>query len=114
MSKQTMEKYLDSLYYDDGTISEDVFNCASRVWTKINLLDLNLEVPDACPGYRDNLMFTWLKGEHYLECEVFGNGIVEFFYFNKESEQTYSEDTEINAKLSAEILEKLNLFTNQT
>ena len=70
-----------------------------------------LEVPDACPGTNNNFMFTWSKAEHYFECEIFGNGEVEFFYRNRNNSNVWGEDTTIGQEFSADILEKALLFT---
>jgi hypothetical protein len=73
---------------------------------------LYIEVPDACPGRRDNFMYTWSKEEHYLECEIFGSGEIEFFYRNRETGKNWGEDTTIAQVLSPVILEKVKLFTH--
>jgi len=69
-----------------------------------------LQPPDACPGESDNLMFVWNKGEHYLECEVFGNGAVEFFYRNRLTDERWGEDITLESKLTPAIIKKLMLF----
>ena len=73
---------------------------------------LFLEIPDACPGESKNFMFLWDNGVHYLECEIFDNGAVEFFYKNRSTDEIWGEDTRINAKLTPEIANKLMLFVS--
>lgn len=69
-----------------------------------------LEVPDACPGSENNFMYVWSKAEHYLECEIFGNGAVEFFYRNRSTGDNWGEDTTIGYGLSTTIFDKVSLF----
>lgn len=73
---------------------------------------LFLEVPDACPGESNDFMFLWKKGEHHLECEIFGDGAVEFFYRNRSTDETWGEDITLESKLTPEIMKKLMLFVN--
>lgn len=89
-----------------------VLETAQQVWEELRRIFSSqnkcLEVPDACPGYQDNFMYTWSKGEHYLECEIFGNGAVEFFYRN--NNDVWGEDINIGQEFSIEIIEKVALF----
>jgi hypothetical protein len=64
-----------------------VINLADQIWKNLNdyFENESLEVPDACPGNDDNFMYTWSKDEHYLECEIFSNGAIEFFYRDRTS-----------------------------
>lgn len=71
---------------------------------------LFLEVPDACPGESDDFMFLWSKGEHHLECEIFGDGAVEFFYRNRATDEVWGEDITLESKLTPAIMKKLMLF----
>jgi hypothetical protein len=72
---------------------------------------LYLEVPDACPGQNNDFMYTWSRAEHYLECEIFGNGVVEFFYRNRSSGKVWGEDTTLEQGFTTSILEKVELFS---
>ena len=95
--------------------SEKVIELSWSVWEalKSQLLEvkgLHLEVPDACPGSRDNFMYTWSKAEHYFECEIFGTGEIEFFYRNRNNGQVWGEDTTLEQAFSTDILDKASLF----
>ncbi|QKQ75563.1 hypothetical protein [Nostoc sp. TCL240-02] len=116
---QGLRTYLDSLRLranstgiDGFTIS--VLDTAWQTWEKLkeyfSSKGLSLEVPDACPGESDNFMYTWSKGEHYLECEIFGNKEIEFFYQNRNTSEVWGEDTTLEQEFSAAVLEKAALF----
>jgi hypothetical protein len=96
----------------DFTIS--VLNYSWEVWQGLSKCfaerGVCLEVPDACPGQSDNFMYTWSKTEHYLECEIFGNGAIEFFYKNRKTGEVWGEDTTLEHKFSTATLEKAALF----
>lgn len=117
---QGLRLYLDSLKNEvritgEVEFSEKVIELSWSVWEAIKsqLLEvkgLHLEVPDACPGAKDNFMYTWSKAEHYLECEIFGTGEIEFFYRNRNNGQVWGEDTTLEQAFSTDILDKASLF----
>ncbi|MEH1786503.1 MAG: hypothetical protein V7L23_13190 [Nostoc sp.] len=114
-----LQIYLDSLRPQANSAGIDgftilVLDAAWQTWEKLkeyfSSKGLSLEVPDACPGQSNNFMFAWSKGEHYLECEVFGNKKIEFFYQNRNTSEVWGEDTTLEQKFSAAALEKVKLF----
>lgn len=116
---QELRRYLDSLHSEAKSTGEVEFtilvlNTAWQVWADLREYFLSkglcLEVPDACPGQRDNFMYTWSKAEHYLECEILGSGEVEFFYRNRNSGEVWGEDTTLEQEFSTTVLDKAALF----
>lgn len=116
---QKLRVYLDSLKNEiieagEAQFSERVLNLSWSVWEALKSLfeakGLCLEVPDACPGSKDNFMYTWSKSEHYLECEIFGSGEIEFFYRNRNTEEVWGEDTTLEQRFSTDIFNKASLF----
>lgn len=116
---QDLQLYLDELRAEaratgESEFTELVIDIACLVWERLRSYFLSnglcLEVPDACAGQRDNFMYTWSKGEHYFECEIFGNKEVEFFYRNRNSSEVWGEDTALEQEFSTAILEKARLF----
>jgi hypothetical protein len=116
---QRLRVYVDALRphanstgIEGFTIS--VLDTAWQTWEKLkeyfSSKGLSLEVPDACPGENDNFMYTWSKGEHYLECEIFGNKEIEFFYQNRNTSEVWGEDTSLEKEFSAAVFEKAALF----
>lgn len=106
----SLSKYIESL--PSKTLSADK---AQLIWDKLSdyfiSIGKTLEIPDACPGETDVFMLTWDNSKHYLECKVFWNGAVEFFYRNKSNNEVWGEDTTFEQDFSKEILEKVSLFT---
>ncbi len=114
---QKLKEYLDSLRSEAETgvdFTESALDISWQVWERLKEYFQSqhsyLDIPDACPGYRDNLMYTWSQEAHYFECEIFGNGEVEFFYRNRENNEVWGEDTRIDQKFSRDILDKASLF----
>ncbi|WP_341734808.1 hypothetical protein [Microcoleus sp. EPA2] len=116
---QRLRLYLDSLKNEvreekDTSFTERVLNLSWSVWETLKIFfetkGLCLEVPDACPGSKDNFMYTWSKSEHYLECEIFGTGEIEFFYRNRNTGEVWGEDTTLEQVFSTDILDKGSLF----
>lgn len=95
--------------------SVTVIDLAEKVWLSLKNHFRSqgkcLEVPDACPGSNDDFMYVWSKAEHYFECEIFGDGAVEFFYRNRSTGDNWGEDTTLEHGLSTTILAKAALFT---
>ena len=115
---QRLLDYIQSLRSEVNASGETEFTLsvlekADQVWKDLRSVFSSknkcLEVPDACPGYNDNFMYTWSKGEHYLECEIFGSGEVEFFY--RTNNDVWGEDIKIGQDFSTAIIEKVALFT---
>ncbi|MBD1929794.1 hypothetical protein H6F74_26690 [Trichocoleus sp. FACHB-90] len=118
--QEELQHYLDSLRLEARATEEaeftvSVINTAWQVWEKLRKhflkQSLCLEVPDACPGKSDNFMYTWSRGEHYFECEIFGNSEVEFFYRNRNSSELWGEDTTLEKEFSTDIFAKASIFT---
>ncbi len=116
---QGLRLYLDSLKNEvtearDANFSERVLNLSWSVWKALKSLfeakGRCLEVPDACPGSKDNFMYTWSESEHYLECEIFATGEIEFFYRNRNTGEVWGEDTTLEQGFSTDILDKASFF----
>ena len=116
---ESLRVYLDSLKNEarvtgETEFSERVLNLSWSVWERLTSLfqarGLWLEVPDACPGSKNNFMYTWSKSEYYLECEIFGTGEIEFFYRNRNTGEVWGEDTTLDQGFSSDILDKASLF----
>lgn len=112
------ESYVNELYSEaelfDSGFSTKVLDNARQILNRLSAhfsRDSSLlEIPDACPGESDNFMFVWDKSDNYLECEIFGNGAVEFFYRNRSTNELWGEDITVDAKLTPAIVKKLKLF----
>lgn len=111
---KSLQEYLDSLLNEsktkDSGFTVKVVNNAKQLLKTIESSDLILMSPDACPGESNNIMFLWEKEDYYLECEIFEDGAVEFFYKNRITNEKWGEDTTIDQKLTSEISNVLKLF----
>ena len=120
--RRRMNSYLNSLKDEAKRINGD----ESVIWLVEDLITLLihklakenkvLEIPDCCPSESNegdfHIMFAWDKDEHYLECEIFSSGVIEFFYRNRFTNETWGEDYgNLDQSISNELIEKLNLFT---
>jgi hypothetical protein len=108
-----LKDYLDSFTPSAG---EDFMSYCWHIWTYCAGYFLVekaqvLEVPDACIG-EDNksFMFTWERGEHYLECEIFIDRGIEFFYKNNKTNEMICEGGSLMGGFPNTILEKMSLF----
>jgi hypothetical protein len=115
-----LQTYLESLKSEvqescKSEFTVTVLEYASKIWNNLSLYFLRknscLEVPDACPGQNNDFMYTWSKAEHYLECEIFGDGVVEFFYRNRNSGEVWGEETTLEQSFSTSILKKVSIFS---
>jgi hypothetical protein len=118
--QRNLEIYLESLKSEvnescKSQFAVAVLESAWKTWNSLSLYfareNLCLEVPDACPGQNDDFMYTWSKAEHYLECEIFGDGAIEFFYRNRKSGEVWGGDTTLEQGFSASILRKVSIFS---
>lgn len=112
---QRLQAYLDSLHVNSiSQERDDLLEYVWQIWVTLrdifNKRGLCLEVPDACPG-ENEFIYVWSKGEHYLECEVFIDESVEFFYKNCSTLEIWGEDTKLEDGFSSETLEKLSIFS---
>jgi hypothetical protein len=116
---QELQHYLQQLRREatsknQSEFTASVIDLSESVWADLRSHFQNqqvcLEVPDACPGHHNNLMYTWSKGDHYLECELFGTGEIEFFYRNRSTGDNWAEDTTLEHGFSTAIFEQLARF----
>jgi hypothetical protein len=97
-------------------ITTELAKLCEQVWFGLVAThDRPFPLPAICPGDANNLMYTWNHGEHYLECEIFEQGEIEFFYRNRHTGETWGEDLTAASLLtrnpfSQEVLQKTSLF----
>ena len=110
-----LRSYLEQLCEDahETGSAVDVIEAAEKVWDNLKAIYADLAVPDACPGNENNFMYAWNKGEHYLECEIFDTGEVEFFYKQRSTQEIWGEDATLESTFSDDILEKVSIFVHQ-
>ncbi len=90
--RQMLSHYLVSVR-EAGDISAHTASVAWKVWNLLShSMDNSLPVPDAAPGPEGQLLYVWEKKEHYFEAEIFPNDIIEFFYWNRETNEAWEKD----------------------
>lgn len=86
-----------------------------RCWHQVSrkfeeTFGLKLQVPNACPGDNDNVLLSWDDGKLHVECEVFGDGRVEFFKSDRSTEAFDGVDAEIDDPIAKQVLDWLTHF----
>lgn len=108
-----LKSYMDELVFYEPhlkpivELSMEVLRGLTEV---MGILNLTLAVPNACPGENNNFMFVWDSNLHYLECEVFINGVVEFFYKDRTSGFVWGLDLPGDEDNLHELMARLLMF----
>jgi hypothetical protein len=107
---QRLIDYLDGITAD-ALITPEMARLAWDAWNKLSVAIENaLPVPDACPGPDGELLYTWDRGEHHLELEVFPASPAEFFYRNRASGELWECEYIIGEPVPIDALTRLRLF----
>jgi hypothetical protein len=112
ITDKPLKDYLDSLKAEFPDRAEFLDYCWD-VWDYLSgyfLLNKEkvLEVPDACIGDDYGFMYTWHKDNLYLECEVFEDKSICFFY--KYKNYLDSKAWDLGKDLPANIVNELINF----
>jgi hypothetical protein len=107
---QGLVDYLNQMV-DQELITPRVARLAWNAWTALsNSAGNALLVPDACPGPDGELLYTWDRGEHHLELEIFAESPAEFFYENDASGEVGEAAFVVGESVPAEVVPRLRLF----
>ena len=116
---QRLADYLNAAE-QEGTLSAQTARTAWLAWSGLEKAlwvhaGALLPVPDACPGADGQLLYTWRRGEHYLELEVFADRPGELFYRNGKTGALWEAELTVAAAEGAtavtpEITTRLALF----
>lgn len=107
---QELSAYLEGLV-GSHEISSDTATYAWNAWKDLSgAAGGTLLVPDAAPGPNGELLYTWNRGEHHFELEMFANGSAEMFYANRESGELWGSEYCPGESLSPEAAAKLGFF----
>src|ERR1700678_653852 len=65
---------------------------ANKLWNMI--ADQNTATPPPCSWPLDNggFMFSWDDPDHHLEIEISSDGIIEWFFLNRKTNEHYGEE----------------------
>jgi hypothetical protein len=107
---QGLIDYLDRITADK-LITPQMARLAWDAWNKLSGATENtLPVPDACPGPDGVLLYTWDRGEHHLELEIFPASPAEFFYRNRTSGALWECEYVIGEPIPNDALTRLRVF----
>jgi hypothetical protein len=93
-AQQDLRNYLSGCW-KAGEVEEKTIRIAFQIWLKV-AQRLRVPVPDASTGPRRQVMLTWDNGRDHLEIEVFPDGVVEYFYYDRENKKTWEAEEPIS------------------
>lgn len=106
--------FLDCLegHVRDGTISPKMMGITFAAYFELWVAtDYQVEIPDIGPTEDGHIFLIWNTPMHYLEIEIFQDGLCEAFYTNRREATLWSAEYNIGDTISPEIVEKLQLFS---
>jgi hypothetical protein len=107
---QGLIDYLDRITAD-SLVTPQMARLAWDAWNRASAATGNaLRVPDACPGPDGALLYTWDRGEHHFELEIFPNAPAEFFYRNRHTGELWECEYVVGESLPSDVLARLQLF----
>lgn len=101
---QQWDKYLQRIR------NEPYGAAALALWK--NVSQYNVDIPSAGP-YEDEdiIQFYWSQDEHHIDVDIFHDGSFEWFYRNRNTNETDSgEQRDVGGLLSQRLLDKLGLI----
>ena len=108
MNEEKLEEYLETVI--NNSLADYAYELYLNIKSTMRKNGFIVDIPDACFSY-DSFMYCFDRGQHYFECEIFINGVVEFFYKNRATSELWGEDSWVENKLSKDVIEKLKIFS---
>jgi hypothetical protein len=95
----------------DSVVDTDTADLGRQMWSELSkAANGRLRVPNAAPALGGQLLYTWDRGAHHLEVEIFPDAPSEFFYLNRETDEDWAADYNVGDSLPDGLLEKLYFF----
>jgi len=105
-----LKSYLDQAVREYGA-TEQVSQLAWRAWVLMNRAMSNqLSVPNAHTAIGGQILYTWDRGAHHFELEIFPDAPSEFFYLNRETDEDWDYIYNVGDQMADALVEKLSLF----
>jgi hypothetical protein len=94
-----------------GSLEATTASAAMKSWKALSTAsDKKLPVPDASVGPDGQLMYTWDRGGHHFELEIFPDGSGEFFYFNRHTNEMWGYDYVAGDVVPEKVVNRLKPF----
>ncbi|MCE7988193.1 MAG: hypothetical protein DYG89_44100 [Caldilinea sp. CFX5] len=91
-------------------VARQVAANAWKVWKKLeSIFESKLPAPDAGIGPDGQILYTWNQNSHHFEIEIFPEGIIEFFYLNFRTDETWEYDDQAENSISEAVIEKIRV-----
>jgi hypothetical protein len=94
-----------------GAIPQGMAARAWWIWSQIAAsMSFVVPVPNASPGGEQQILYSWDRDNHHLECEVFPDGRVEWFYRDRATGALWDLDATDSYPVPPEAQERLLLL----
>jgi len=96
---------------DEPAITQHIASQSMRAWVDIRRATRNrMPVPAAVTGPDGQMFYSWDRGRHHMELEIVPDEPAFFFYRDRQTGETWSQDYEVGDRLTAGIVSRLELF----
>ena len=103
--------YLDKMMKSRSVSGETIY-LTRKLWEIIRSLDGEFPEPSASPFER-KMCLAWNRNEHHLHVEIRPDCLLDWFYFNYESGDSYSQDGLAASSVPVVISNRLHLFSSE-
>lgn len=81
----TAQDYLDAALKENKITA----NTHSRATSVLRLMIHEMSEPNVCVGVDSQIAFSWEFGDSHLEMEIYDSGIIECFYLNYKTGESF-------------------------
>ncbi len=107
---ERLKSYLAQAVREYGA-TQEVSRLAWRAWVQMNrTMNDRLSVPNAHTALGGQILYTWDRGAHHFELEIFPDAPSEFFYLNRETDEDWDYIYNVGDQIADALVEKLSLF----
>jgi hypothetical protein len=106
-------RWLAGCCFDRRYISPRVHDLSVKMWEIAKAAtEGRLRIPAACTGPDGEMLYCWDRGRHHAEIEIEEGGVIDCFYRDRETEETYLEESD-GESLPVGFAEKLILVCEE-
>jgi hypothetical protein len=77
---------------ESSSLTRDTVLNSLMVWHRVADHIKNIAIPNICPSENDSILMVWSKDNYYLECEIYADGLREWFYRDRLYHNIYGID----------------------